>query len=363
MRSILTILVITALAGNLLAQQAQSLQFEESIHDFGIIKEEDGAAEYEFKFINNSTEPVKILGVKASCGCTTPAWSKEPIQPGESGYIKARYNTKNRPGPFNKSLTVTTDLKDQGVTRLYIKGQVTPKPKTIEEGMPELMGGLRFKYNSFNLGKVYTRDKPTTKEFEVYNSSDSSITFSEQIEGPAYIAVTFEPLILAPRQKGNIKVSYSAKDRNDLGFVTDNIVIVTDEEGDNARKSFTVYATIQEYFPPMTAEELAKAPKLVISEPVVDFGKIKQGEKTKATYTLTNEGKSNLNIRMTKSTCSCTVAKLSKDNIKPGKSVELVLTFDSTERRGNQQKSISVFSNDPKRPVQRVTIKGSIELQ
>ena len=361
MRILITSVVITISCLNVFAQQAEILQFEESIHDFGIIKEEDGSAKYEFKFINNGTEPIKILAVKASCGCTTPSWSKEQVQPGQSGFIQARYNTRNRPGPFNKSLTVTTDIEEQKVVRLYIKGQVTPKVKSIEEQLPYLIGGLRFKYNSFNMGKALTNNEPITKEFEVYNSSDNTISFKSEIEGPSYITVAYEPISLAPKKTGKVKVSFMANERHDLGFVSDNVVLITDES-EEERKSFTVYTTIEEYFPPMSAEQMANAPKLSITETTIDFGKIKQGEKAKATYTLTNEGNTDLNIRMTKSTCSCVTAKVSKDTIKPGDSAELVLTFDSDARRGNQQKSVSIFTNDPGRSIQRVTIKGLIEL-
>ena len=344
------------------AQQAEQISFEESIHDFGMIKEADGAAIYEFKFINNGSTPVKIINVKASCGCTTPGWSREAIAPGEAGYIKAQYNTKNRPGSFNKSLTVTTNLETEKTKRLYIKGQVTPKPKSIEEDFPQVMGGLRVKYASFNLGKLQMVDKPTIKEYEVYNASDSAITFSGQVDKPNYIQVTFEPLVLEAKAKGSIIISYDAKERNDYGFVSDNVVIHTDESA-TPDKSFSVYATLEEYFPKMSKEELEQAPALTIEETIQDLGKIKQGSKVTTTFVLTNTGKTDLEIRKAKSTCGCVVAKLKKNTIKPGKSTELELVFDSTDRRGIQQKSVSIFTNDPKRPAQRVTVKASVQTE
>jgi hypothetical protein len=344
------------------AQQSEQIHFEESVHDFGIIKEVDGAATYEFKFINNGTEPVKILTVKASCGCTTPGWSKEAIAPGEAGYIKAQYNTKNRPGPFNKSLTVTTDLEKEKTKRLYIKGQVTPKPKSLAEEFPVAMGGLRVKYKSFNLGSLVMKEAPTVKSYEVYNATDSTISFLTQVDKPTYINISFEPEVLLAKSKGKITLSYDAKNRNDYGFVSDNVVIHTDEAIESD-KSFAVYATLQEYFEPMSIEQLAQAPKLVIEESIHDFGKVKEGEKLTTTFVLTNTGKQALNIRTVKSTCNCMVANLKKHTIKPGKSTELELIFDSSNRRGIQQKSVSIFSNDPKKPAQRVTVKASVQTE
>jgi hypothetical protein len=342
------------------AQQSEQISFEENVHDFGVIKEVDGSAEYEFKFINNGAQPITILNVKASCGCTTPGWSKEAIAPGEAGYIKAKYNTKNRPGPFNKSLTVTTDNETEKTKRLYIKGQVTPKPKSIEEEFPQVVGALRVKYQSFNLGKVKMTDEPTVKKYEVYNASDSIVTFLDQVDKPKYIEVSFDPVVMPAKSKGTITLTYDAKNRNDYGFVSDNVVIHTDEEL-NGDKSFSVYATLEEAFPTMSKEEWDQAPILKMENTIHDFGKIQQGEKVTATFTLTNEGKSDLNIRKAKSTCGCVITKLKKNTIKPGKSMELELTFDATDRRGIQQKSVSIFTNDPKRPAQRVTIKASVQ--
>lgn len=357
---LLCVLLVCALAVD--AQQAEQITFEESIHDFGVIKEANGSVIYEFKFINNGAQPVKILNVKASCGCTTPGWSKESITPGQAGYIKAQYNTKNRPGAFNKSLTVTTDLITEQTKKLYIKGQVTPKPKSIDEEFPQVIGGLRVKYQSFNLGKVKMVDEPTVRKYEVYNASDSSISFLDQVDKPSYINVSFDPQTLPAKTKGAIVLSYDAKNRNDYGFVSDNVVIHTDEVNE-ADKSFSVYATIEEYFPKMSKEALELAPSLAIEKMIHDFGKIKQGEKVKTIFTLTNSGKQDLNIRKAKSTCGCVIVKLKKTTIKPGKSTELELIFDSTDRRGIQQKSVSIFTNDPKRSAQRVTIKVSVRIE
>ena len=357
-RILISILLLSFFSVN--AQQAEQISFEETVHDFGIIKEADGAAIYEFKFINNGTKPVKILTVKASCGCTTPGWSREPIAPGEAGYIKAQYNTQKRPGPFNKSLTVTTDLETEKVKKLYIKGQVTPKPKSIEDEFPQAIGGLRVKFKSFNLGKIKIVDTQTVKEYEVYNASDSSISFLEQMDKPDYIDVSFVPQTIPAKSRGKIILSYDAISRNDYGFVSDNIVIYTNEAQEPS-KSFSVYATLEEYFEPMTEEDLKQAPILKIENTTHDFGRIKQGEKATTTFVLMNTGKQNLDIRKAKSTCGCVTVKLKKKTIKPGKSAELELTFDSADRRGLQQKSVSIFTNDPQRPAQRVTVKASVQ--
>ncbi len=78
-----------------------------------------------FKFTNNGKEPVALKTVQPGCGCTTSDYTKEPVAPGKSGYVKATYNAMAM-GSYNKSVTVTTDGGD--VTVLIIHGEVVAKP-------------------------------------------------------------------------------------------------------------------------------------------------------------------------------------------------------------------------------------------
>lgn len=102
----------------------ENLQFTSEMHDFGTVPE-GPAAEYEFVFKNTGKEPINLQTVTASCGCTTPSWSKEPVLPGKTGTIKASFATERRPGGFNKSITVVSNA---GTKVLTIKGNVEPAP-------------------------------------------------------------------------------------------------------------------------------------------------------------------------------------------------------------------------------------------
>jgi len=65
-----------------------------------------------------------ITNVAASCGCTTPDWTRDPIMPGGEGFVKATYNAAS-PGAFNKTVTVTSNIEN-GFVQLFIKGEVAP---------------------------------------------------------------------------------------------------------------------------------------------------------------------------------------------------------------------------------------------
>lgn len=96
--------------------------FDASNFDFGKIKQ-NVPVTHKFEFTNTGKVPMMITNVQASCGCTTPDWSKEPIAPGSKGFIKATYSAATV-GAFNKAVTVTANIPN-GTVQLIIKGEVT----------------------------------------------------------------------------------------------------------------------------------------------------------------------------------------------------------------------------------------------
>jgi len=106
-----------------------SIVFEEPEHAFGDVKEGD-FAKHEFVFKNTGTEPLYVRDAKASCGCTTPEWTKDTIAPGAEGKILVQFNSQGRPGDFNKSVTVLANT-DPEATVITIKGHVIAAPQKI----------------------------------------------------------------------------------------------------------------------------------------------------------------------------------------------------------------------------------------
>lgn len=97
------------------------ITFTKTEHDFGSMKK-GSDMKYDFTFKNTGKTALVLNNVKASCGCTTPKWPKEPIAPGKSSTINVTYDSK-RVGPFTKSITITSNAKTPTV-ELQIKGTV-----------------------------------------------------------------------------------------------------------------------------------------------------------------------------------------------------------------------------------------------
>ncbi|MBU2887929.1 DUF1573 domain-containing protein [Gilvimarinus agarilyticus] len=333
------------------------LKFIETTYDFGQVKEEDGPVMHEFEFENVGEDSITITYVKASCGCTTPDWTREPVAPGDRGFVRAQYNPRNRPGSFSKSLRINSS--GAGSTYVYIKGMVIPRKKTLEEELPIKMGALRVQNTNINLGRI-TTEKESVAYIEMYNDSEDTVRFLDQYDGPAAVVVTFDTLALAPKEKANVMLTYDPnKEKDALGSKNYGIAIYTDEE-DEGQKNFNVRASVREYFAPMTDGEKAKAPKLSIDDKLNNAGRVNEGQTVEVEYTLVNTGAGMLDVRKVESSCACLVAELDDYTIKSGKSASMKLTLDTSGMRGGQNKTVYIYSNDPQESTQVVTIRVTV---
>lgn len=119
----LTLLIaVTATA----SAQAE-IKFDKLTHNFGTFNEADPSQKAVFTFTNVGDQPLVINQAVASCGCTVPNYTKQPIAPGQKGQISITYDGKGRfPGHFKKTVTVRTNGKVE-LTRLYVEGVMEEK--------------------------------------------------------------------------------------------------------------------------------------------------------------------------------------------------------------------------------------------
>ena len=91
------------------------------IWDHGILEAGSPAVSY-FKFINTGDQPLIIQAALASCGCAYAEHSREPILPGEVGYIYVHYHNKLIRGAMRSAVTVRSNATNQPVVGLRIRG-------------------------------------------------------------------------------------------------------------------------------------------------------------------------------------------------------------------------------------------------
>lgn len=188
--------------------QTGEFEFREDSYDFGTFNE-GIQAEHEFVFTNTGTTPIVITNVRASCGCTTPNWTKDPVPPGGTGVIKASYNSKGRPGVFNKSITITSNAVESNKV-LFIKGVVNkeePKPEYSPEELKK-SAHLKLDKNEHNFGKI-ERGQKVAKEFQVKNTGKTALTISKAQSACNCIKYTLTPTSIEPGKSGKLELVYS----------------------------------------------------------------------------------------------------------------------------------------------------------
>ncbi len=108
-------------------KDATTVQIIDSSYNFG--KVTDGEiVEYNYRFKNTGTKPLIVTNVGASCGCTVPEKPEQPIQPGETGFIKVKFDSKNRVGNAHKTINVSSNA-EPAFPELLLTGEVVEKKK------------------------------------------------------------------------------------------------------------------------------------------------------------------------------------------------------------------------------------------
>ena len=199
------------------------MTFTKDTHEFGNV-EEGVQATHEFEFTNTGKAPVIISNVSASCGCTTPFWTKEPVLPGKKGKITASYNSSGRPGAFHKTITITSNA-EPATQVLTIKGAVVPK--TDKVATPEQVASsptLQLDKNTHNFGKL-EKGQTVKTTFIVHNTGKSNLQIERLTSACACVNYTVSKSSIAPGEKANLELTYSPENlnqQNEVVMLTSN---------------------------------------------------------------------------------------------------------------------------------------------
>ena len=110
------------------------LGLKQTSYDFGKIPQSRPVTHI-FEFTNNGKEALKLENVQASCGCTTPEWSKDPVEPGATASIKVGYNAAAE-GPFTKAVMIY--FNGNQMKTITISGTVYKAPATSAPANPSI---------------------------------------------------------------------------------------------------------------------------------------------------------------------------------------------------------------------------------
>lgn len=348
-----------ALSAVAMMAQEPVITFDKTTHDFGKVPEA-GKISTVFTFKNEGMAPLIVTKVKASCGCTTPDWTKEPVEPGQTGEITVTYNTSGRPGGFSKTVTVTSNATEP-TKMIYIKGEVEPKQVQPANKFTVAVGQVNMKTKTLDLGTIKKGEiKSGELEFANQTKEEHTIELATNAADAGFISqVTLASA--KPDEIGKFIFALDTKKAKLYGKVEFYAYVVIDGKKiiDDAHK-LTVKADIVEDFSNLSLIEKQNAPIIEVGNEY-SVGVIPQGKHVKFSFPVKNNGANPLEIRRVYSPDSKISAKAPKA-IKNGKKGAVILDVNSKDLQpGKYSRQVLVISNDYKSPQRKVTIKWEVQ--
>lgn len=343
-----------------IAAMAQVITFSRTEHDFGKINEADGRVSTIFEFKNEGMEPLVLSNVRASCGCTTPKWPREPIEPGQVGQITVTYNPNGRPGRFQKTITVTSNATDNATAKLYIKGEVIPKPAKPVNQYPVKMGELSLKSKSINFGSI-KKGENGIQEIEYANQTEADITVDLLTADQDHYLISEATLTTIKKgESGKLRFALDSKVCPIYGPVaTKAYVVVNGKRQMTDEYKIDLTANIVEDFSSLSVADRQNAPIIEINSEI-NLGTLGAAKRIKKGFTLQNAGANPLLVRRVY--CNDSSVELSYTKaIKSGKKGDVKFAITTAKEPGKYSRELQVITNDPVNPVKKVNLTWTVE--
>ncbi|MDL2282038.1 DUF1573 domain-containing protein [Parabacteroides sp. OttesenSCG-928-G06] len=344
------------------AQNNALLTIEESTFNFGNINETDGPATHTFIIRNTGKKPLVVNKVTASCGCTRPEWSKEPIAAGKTGELKVTFDPKGRPGPFLKTISVYSN-GNKGSYTLTIKGNVKPKSFQPIFTYPYSIGDLKLHTKTI-LYSTVRPEESIGERINILNDTQQPLTV---VLGklPNFFTTAVNPETLQPGESGEISVLLDGKAVKRKGRITTDLQVnVISSDQKETTGVIKIAANIVDNFNKLTAAEKAQAPVAHLSGTLLEFGQLQAkgniipliGGRATISFDITNTGKSPLFIYSVTSDDERLDISGGRRELKPGATATFKVSVRPKEVKTKLESLINVVCNDPNGPVRLIKV-------
>lgn len=329
-----------------------AIKWLEKDYDFGKFHETDGPTTGTSRFVNLGPETISIFHVRPSCGCTSADYTKDPIAPGDTAVIQYTYDPVDRPGSFDKTVRVT--LSD-GVNQIIkIKGTIIGTPESLAYRYPVNAGNLLLSDAFIDLGEM-KKGRTPMKFLRGYSVAKDSVAPSISTDSPA-ISLKQDTTIIGEGDVVTFTVNFDSRIMQEYGPfeipLTVNMPVASNAGATLDPSDQTIIMLRGIILPdpyPFILEQKGKSPAIELNSTTIDLGEIGDA-KFDTWFTVTNTGKSDLEILRVYSACKAfNFGELPKP-VKPGKTASVKITVDpQLLNAGPQQQSVEILTNDPNR--------------
>jgi hypothetical protein len=226
-------LAVALVVGRVGAQEWAQKMFSKLDHDFGTVARGADTV-YKFEITNLYKQDMNVMGVRSSCGCTSPTVEGGPIiKTHEKAYIAARFNTRTHVGQKGATLTVTFGPPYYGEVQLHVHGNIRSdvvfNPGAVEFGDVSEGDGAQKRVS------VEYAGRSNWEIVDVLNDNDNfGVELVETARSPGRVSYTLDVKLKPGLPAGTLK---------------DQLTVITnDSRSENQRIPLIVSAQIRPEF-------------------------------------------------------------------------------------------------------------------
>jgi hypothetical protein len=332
------------------------LEFDKTVHDFGDILTTDGPKNCSFKVKNISSEPIALLEVVTSCGCTEAQWTREPLQPGKTGTISATYKNEDGPYPFDKTLTVYASGMNKPVI-LRLRGIVHEKEVPLADlyGTARI-GDLGLKDRLFKAGNM-EQGESRSDEARIANLGSKPLKLEFKDLSPQ-LTVSVEPNPIPAKSVAVMSFCVKA-DRNLWG--RNNYYATPVINGKASSDKLAFWAVTKENFSDWDDEKRQNASQPIFDESTAIFDVVEKGRTITASFKYTNRGKSTFHIyKLDADAPGVTVTEM--EDTPAGEAGVVSVSVDTGQLpEGDATIMMTLITNSPLRPIVNLFLAGVVK--
>jgi hypothetical protein len=204
---------------------------------------------------------------------------------------------------------------------------------------------------SYDFGTI-KQGEVATHDFVLSNSGGDLLKISNVSASCGCTAAAPEKKELAPGESTNLKVSFNSAGRQGKQNKT---IRVYSNDPQNPEMVLTFTGVVV-----LPGAVTNNPPVIYLPETEHDFGQVNEGDTVTYSFRFINKGESTLTIKDIKTSCGCTAALLSQDNLSPNQEGTVKVQLNTSHRSGKMSRTVTIHSNDPKDPAKIITIYADV---
>ena len=332
---------------------AQRIEAKNQVLNVGqVMFRQPVVAEYELH--NASSRDFSIAKVRTSCGCTTVDYPEGIIHGNADFTLRATYDAKQM-GHFEKQIGIYTEGNKEPFM-LTLKGVVVDEVVDFSGDYPLSLGDLLVDQNEIMFDDVNRGDRPIAK-IHILNNTDQTVQ-PIIMHTPNYIVAEVSPSKIRPGRSGVALITLDTRSISDYGL-TETTVFLGKNPGDRVapNKRINISALLLPSFSDLTDQQLAQAPRILLSTTSLNLGPFNGKKKLKGEIDIQNTGHATLDITKLQMMTVGLQVSLNKTKLAPGEYAKLKITAVERDLKLVKEPRVLMITNDPEQPKVVIEVK------